>query len=463
MGGEDQPRRRLAKTGNRVGAQSPNHLVPEPTNQHPLGTVLGLAGGDAVGTTVEFRPPGTSPPVTDWVGRGPFGLRATCRTGTSRSTISRATIRCSCRSRAIDSSVPGASGCVEPGHEGGPPVAAPSMAAAGMCLFIPAGIWVFGYSLERTADVIAGSTDDWSAGNGSLMRLARIPMFFARAPREAIAQAALSSRTTHGATAAVAGDACRYLAALIVGAVHGASRDTLLAPRFTPVQGLWDAEPLHPVIDAIAADSLHDKAPPATRGSAITPMEMIEGLAEPIGNAGTRSGAGRATPPSHLPLIRAHAPEPRSSPQVERPHPRRPAWVHRQQLHAEQAPWPHGELRGRRTPGGRVGKHQHQLQPRRVLPHDHQSAQCSKQCAQRIGVGGIHRLEMGHGDLAMVSAQANAAGGAGALPPAFVRGKPLLDRAAEQGDRGAESVRGGRGSLRERDARWLHLNDAPTV
>jgi hypothetical protein len=47
---------------------------------------------------------------------------------------------------AIVSSVPGASGCVEPGHEAGPPVAAPPMAAAGVCLFIPGGIWVFFYS-----------------------------------------------------------------------------------------------------------------------------------------------------------------------------------------------------------------------------------------------------------------------------------------------------------------------------
>src|SRR3954447_10436038 len=38
------------------------------------GCLLGLACGDAVGTTVEFKPPGTFPPVTDMVGGGPFGL-----------------------------------------------------------------------------------------------------------------------------------------------------------------------------------------------------------------------------------------------------------------------------------------------------------------------------------------------------------------------------------------------------
>src|SRR6476620_148941 len=38
------------------------------------GCLLGLACGDAVGTTVEFSPRGSFPPVTDMVGGGPFGL-----------------------------------------------------------------------------------------------------------------------------------------------------------------------------------------------------------------------------------------------------------------------------------------------------------------------------------------------------------------------------------------------------
>ena len=38
------------------------------------GCLVGLAVGDAVGTTVEFCPPGTFDPVTDMVGGGPFDL-----------------------------------------------------------------------------------------------------------------------------------------------------------------------------------------------------------------------------------------------------------------------------------------------------------------------------------------------------------------------------------------------------
>jgi len=40
------------------------------------GCLLGLAVGDAIGTTVEFKSRGSFPPVTDMVGGGVFGLKA---------------------------------------------------------------------------------------------------------------------------------------------------------------------------------------------------------------------------------------------------------------------------------------------------------------------------------------------------------------------------------------------------
>src|SRR5581483_6138311 len=39
------------------------------------GSLLGLAAGDALGTTLEFRSPGSFTPIDDIVGGGPFGLR----------------------------------------------------------------------------------------------------------------------------------------------------------------------------------------------------------------------------------------------------------------------------------------------------------------------------------------------------------------------------------------------------
>lgn len=82
------------------------------------------------------------------------------------------------------------------------------------------------------------------------MRLAPVPMFFANHPAEAIEMARESSRTTHGAVTTV--DACRYLAALIVGALHGVDKDkdTLTTPRYAPEPGYWDEHPLTSEINA---------------------------------------------------------------------------------------------------------------------------------------------------------------------------------------------------------------------
>ena len=40
-----------------------------------LGSLVGLAAGDALGTTLEFKRPGTFTPIADMVGGGPFSLR----------------------------------------------------------------------------------------------------------------------------------------------------------------------------------------------------------------------------------------------------------------------------------------------------------------------------------------------------------------------------------------------------
>lgn len=46
------------------------------TEDRAIGALLGLAAGDAVGTTLEFRPRDSYEPLTDMVGGGPFNLKA---------------------------------------------------------------------------------------------------------------------------------------------------------------------------------------------------------------------------------------------------------------------------------------------------------------------------------------------------------------------------------------------------
>ena len=97
------------------------------------------------------------------------------------------------------------------------------------------------------------------------MRLAPVPIRYAADPGGAIAKAGLNSKTTHAHPEAI--DGCRYLAALIVGALERRPNDQILSERFTPVSGLWDGSPVAAPIDRVAAGSFHRRKPPEIRGT----------------------------------------------------------------------------------------------------------------------------------------------------------------------------------------------------
>jgi len=120
-------------------------------------------------------------------------------------------------------------------------------------------------AFEATAEAMSGPTDPGTAGNGSIMRLAPVPVAYACDAATAIHLAGESSRTTHGATECIA--ACRYLAGLIVGALNGVDKAELLAPGYSPVPELWQESPLSTKVEAVAAGSFKRKVPPDIRGS----------------------------------------------------------------------------------------------------------------------------------------------------------------------------------------------------
>ena len=84
-------------------------------------------------------------------------------------------------------------------------------------------------------DINCGSVD--AAGNGALMRLAAVPLFFHRSPATAVKYAGYSARLTHGNQIAI--DACRYYAALIVAAITTKSKDDLLKNDFYENHREW--------------------------------------------------------------------------------------------------------------------------------------------------------------------------------------------------------------------------------
>lgn len=219
------------------------------------GALLGLAAGDAVGTTVEFRPPGTFPPVTDMTGGGPFHLPPGAWTDDTSMALCLAE---SLVERGTFDALDQMRRYVRWFREG-------HLSSTGRCFDIGNTVRAALDRFQATGDPYAGSMAENTAGNGSLMRLAPAPLFFLPDADEAIRRAADSSRTTHATAVAV--DACRYLAALLVAAVNGATKEALTTTCIEPRAGYWREHPLHPVIAAIADGSFRAKDPPAIRGS----------------------------------------------------------------------------------------------------------------------------------------------------------------------------------------------------
>lgn len=213
------------------------------------GCLLGLAVGDAVGTTVEFSPPGTFPPVTDMTGGGPFHLQAGQWTDDTSMAL--------CLAESLL-----AKQAFDPAdqmerylrwyREG-------YLSSTGRCFDIGATVRD---ALNRFArnpqQPYAGSTDPYSAGNGSLMRLAPVPLFFSADDEKAIELSGDSSKTTHGAVACI--DACRYFASLLLDALRGVDRRELFSGSRIPAN-------LSPDIAEIAAGSFLRKNPPAIQGT----------------------------------------------------------------------------------------------------------------------------------------------------------------------------------------------------
>lgn len=184
-----------------------------------LGAFLGLAVGDAVGTTLEFSRRDVQPRLKDMVGGGPFGLPPGGWTDDTSMALA----------LADSLATYGTLDCrdlmdrfVSWWREG-------EYSHTGRCFDIGNTIRAALDRYERTGDPMAGSTDPGSAGNGSLMRLAPVALRFWNDRARLSEVAAQQSRTTHGTEEAV--DACRAFADMLADAISGKLRPDVLAPK----------------------------------------------------------------------------------------------------------------------------------------------------------------------------------------------------------------------------------------
>lgn len=207
-----------------VMAQQP---MPEPEpattteaiRDRALGCLLGLAVGDAVGTTLEFKTRDSYPPLTDMVGGGPFGLRP----GEWTDDTAMALALADSLAAHPDLDEADLMRRFADWHERG------TYSCTGSCFDIGITTRQALARWKRTGNPVAGSTDPKTAGNGSLMRLAPVAVRHWRDRARLRDVAARQSRTTHAAPEAV--DACVAFAEVLADAIEGQRRSVVLQGR----------------------------------------------------------------------------------------------------------------------------------------------------------------------------------------------------------------------------------------
>jgi ADP-ribosyl-[dinitrogen reductase] hydrolase len=180
------------------------------------GCLLGLAVGDAVGTSVEFRPRGSFSRVTDMTGGGPFNLIAGEWTDDTSMALCLATSLVETGQFDARDQMQRYGRWMESGY----------LSSNGRCFDIGMTVRRALAQFKKTGDPFSGSSDPESAGNGCLMRLAPVPMFFHDDRDACIAMSGESARTTHAATECI--EASQLFGAMLHKALLGASREEIL-------------------------------------------------------------------------------------------------------------------------------------------------------------------------------------------------------------------------------------------
>ncbi len=223
------------------------------------GALIGLAVGDALGAAIEFRSPGTFAPVTCYRSGGPHGLEPGEWTDDTSMALALADSLASAGWNLNDQ----ADRYVQWWQTG-------KYSVNGRCFDI--GITTRGalssYLVDRDA-LASGDRSERASGNGSIMRLAPVPIRYADLypgkVEEISRLAEESSLPTHASDQCVS--ACRYLATVLAALIRGEDRGVVLTPDWKPLRQLNEIKPLHPLIQDVAQGSFRHKQPPAIQGS----------------------------------------------------------------------------------------------------------------------------------------------------------------------------------------------------
>ena len=223
------------------------------------GTLLGLAVGDALGAAIEFRPPGSFEPVIGYRGGGPHGLAP----GEWTDDTSMALALADSIAKAgwdLDDQVRRYLRWYETGV----------YSVNEQCFDIGNTTIAALLRFRATGNAKAsGDPSEHAAGNGSIMRLAPVPIRFASLfpdhLAELIDRAVESSLTTHASPQCLS--ASIYMTVVLCGLIHGCPREEVLDPDWGPMREVRAAAPFHAEVAEVAEGSFRRKRPPEITGS----------------------------------------------------------------------------------------------------------------------------------------------------------------------------------------------------
>jgi ADP-ribosyl-[dinitrogen reductase] hydrolase len=228
-------------------------------NDRQRGTLIGLAVGDALGAAVEFSSPGSFKPVSAYRTGGPFGLAAGEWTDDTSMALALADSISSSGWDLADQM----KRYIQWWSKG-------EYSVNGTCFDIGLATRAALAKFQKTGDPLtSGDPSEYASGNGSIMRLAPIPIHFGflypMRIDELARYAEESSLPTHASDQCLS--ACRYLGVLLAALIHGDEREEVLSPDWKFLQQLNQEKPLHPLILEVAQGSFRRKHPPEISGS----------------------------------------------------------------------------------------------------------------------------------------------------------------------------------------------------
>jgi ADP-ribosyl-[dinitrogen reductase] hydrolase len=223
------------------------------------GTLFGLAIADALGAAVEFRSPGTFPDVTGFRGGGPHGLAPGEFTDDTSMALALADSIASV-GWDLDDQARRYLAWYEKGW----------YSVNGRCFDIGITTRSALHRFSRTGDAkTSGDPSEHASGNGSIMRLAPVPIryadLFPNRLLELVQLLTTSSLPTHASPQCLS--ACAYLGLVLAALIQGIDREVVLDANWKALRELREVHAFHRDIADVAEGSFRRKQPPEIVGS----------------------------------------------------------------------------------------------------------------------------------------------------------------------------------------------------